>query len=783
MDDYIINKNRNLPDSMNYEKLRELGMEYIRQIGGKIWTDHNVHDPGVTTLELLCYAITDLGYRTSFDMKDILTPEGKDNFMMEDHFIRAEEILPSHPLTINDYRKLLLEHFPMLSNVFLKTVEKSYSFSKEMANKYWNTDETRNVRCKGYYRVQFHLSPEAYNTKEYKNQSLDFIERDYVSKISSFLAEHRNMCEDVDSVIPVKKRKVGIEARIEISDNTDNEDKKAILKKIYRNISNYVNVAVPRYSLEEMLDKGKTVDEIFQGLPTGPLFVDEEDLNKDNSHCSELYLSDIVNIIMSVPEVVNIQCLYFVVEGKGSQMGVTTLRMSDIEPGDETVFMFDASLSTVCLCCDGNSEILKIKDFMEQYEPSANILFPTLDIPKGEYRETDSYFSFQNDYPAMYHLGKNQLWDNKPEDVKTSVMQFKAYLTFFDQLLADYLSQLSSIKYLYSWQDHSDDFDQDKSDTYFYNKLTASEIDNIDKLNIDYSRYNNYQESNKVKYDRKGRFLDHLIARFNENFVNYSINEYRESGYSRFKGKRRFLASYARISINRTHAVNLNLEPGHNNRNYLEERILSKLGIHTKWYMYNLAPIYCEDNGKYTFSDNRKVDINRSFGVRIYEHSALMPDLKNGEVMDDELFIKMRMSSEKELLSDPYSMYITAVLPGWLNCSMDVQFRNFVENIIREETPAHVMLRICWTDPYQMMKLEEYYDEYMQRRRNGWDYKESLKKLVDIFNTLRNMRPYFRLYHPLSEVESSCSKLCEGVLGGDVKETSVWEFAQKNVEP
>ena len=37
-----------------------LGMEQIRALSGTVWTDHNLHDPGVTILELAAYALTDL---------------------------------------------------------------------------------------------------------------------------------------------------------------------------------------------------------------------------------------------------------------------------------------------------------------------------------------------------------------------------------------------------------------------------------------------------------------------------------------------------------------------------------------------------------------------------------------------------------------------------------------------------------------------------------------------------------------------------------------------------
>ena len=58
--------------SMDFNFLKEEGIRRIQELSGKIWTDYNVHDPGVMLLEVLCYALTDLGYRTSFDIKDLL---------------------------------------------------------------------------------------------------------------------------------------------------------------------------------------------------------------------------------------------------------------------------------------------------------------------------------------------------------------------------------------------------------------------------------------------------------------------------------------------------------------------------------------------------------------------------------------------------------------------------------------------------------------------------------------------------------------------------------------
>lgn len=99
-----ISKGKDLPVVKDYAKLRALGIKYIEQLGSDLWTDYNTHDPGITILEMLCYAITDLGFRTNFDIKDILALEPGLKY-----FHTASEILTMNPVTVNDYRKLVID--------------------------------------------------------------------------------------------------------------------------------------------------------------------------------------------------------------------------------------------------------------------------------------------------------------------------------------------------------------------------------------------------------------------------------------------------------------------------------------------------------------------------------------------------------------------------------------------------------------------------------------------------------------------------------------------------
>src|ERR1700748_1123253 len=103
---FTIVKNNLKPLSQDYEQLRILGLNYIQQFSKDVWTDYNVHDPGITILEILSYAITYLAYRTGLPMEDILAREPND---VTKDFFTAREILPCNPVTFDDLRKKIID--------------------------------------------------------------------------------------------------------------------------------------------------------------------------------------------------------------------------------------------------------------------------------------------------------------------------------------------------------------------------------------------------------------------------------------------------------------------------------------------------------------------------------------------------------------------------------------------------------------------------------------------------------------------------------------------------
>ena len=81
--------------SLDFDRLRAEGIRLLENLATEVWTDFNAHDPGITILELLCYALTDLGYRARMlPIQDIAAGPGG-----EKPWFEAVEILPMSPVT------------------------------------------------------------------------------------------------------------------------------------------------------------------------------------------------------------------------------------------------------------------------------------------------------------------------------------------------------------------------------------------------------------------------------------------------------------------------------------------------------------------------------------------------------------------------------------------------------------------------------------------------------------------------------------------------------------
>ena len=178
-----------------YTQLQQHTLDELERIAGTVWTDFNAHDPGITIADTANYALTEMDYKLSFSLEEYLTNK-KGTYLIEEYgLFPSEQVYPTTPVTIDDYRKLLLAHFPMLENVKVEADKKmgTYNFS---------------LRFSPYYIRQ------------------NIIEE----RIRELFHCNRNLCENIDKITIETPKTLSFKADFEIYPDGDSTD---ILVQIY----------------------------------------------------------------------------------------------------------------------------------------------------------------------------------------------------------------------------------------------------------------------------------------------------------------------------------------------------------------------------------------------------------------------------------------------------------------------------------------------------------------------------------------------------------------------
>ena len=191
-----IKRKNGAADEYSFEQLRRDGIGYAQQFSGKIWSDYNLHDPGITILEQLCYALTDLIHRADFDVADYLAKA--DGSLDFEHLAlyRPDNIFPARPTTMEDYRKDILDTVDNLDNLWLTPLHS------------------------GFYHVVLKTAHAV--TPERHVGVIENVRRHYNSA--------RNLCEEIISISIVKNDNYELCANIEVQSGRRPAD---ILAEIY----------------------------------------------------------------------------------------------------------------------------------------------------------------------------------------------------------------------------------------------------------------------------------------------------------------------------------------------------------------------------------------------------------------------------------------------------------------------------------------------------------------------------------------------------------------------
>ena len=455
-------------DSVEFALLLQLGLDFCQKWGVRFWTDFNQHDPGVTILEQLCYAITDLNYRASFPVADILAEQPQEAVPGRTSFFTGNLVLTGTALTIDDYRKYLYDAMTAdgpsnFKNVWLEPASDS------------NDDGINSIE--GLYDIfveTFQYTPEP--------------DIALTTRIKTLYQDSRNLTEDVRSVTIMQEFPILVTATVEIDVKSDpNEVLAQILFAIQNDLVPFVNILSP----DKLLQKGIPPDQIYEGplLKRGVITS-----NQFTALPASVAVTTINNIILGVSGVVYVSNLSV----NGQTSGTLTIpptpsahpqvpRVPRLEP---SVFQFQGNYPIQLtrqgktLLIDTTKVAVLIAAQLSRLELNQTHAVQTKNdsdytqLPKGSSRDIASYFSIQRQFPKTYGIGEDgpQLLHSVGTDsAKTNATrlaqakQLKAYLLFFEQLLSNSLAQLANAARLFS-------LDETLDRSYFWQSLVDPDI-------------------------------------------------------------------------------------------------------------------------------------------------------------------------------------------------------------------------------------------------------------------------------------------------------------------
>ncbi|WP_034292929.1 hypothetical protein [Herbaspirillum sp. RV1423] len=545
-------------DGLDFDALRKAGIAMLQELCGEKWTDYNLHDPGVTILEQLCYGITDLAYRSEFAPEDYLAgPFGKIDFTR--HALhQADDILPSQVLTADDYRKIIYDRIPEIEDVWL------------------TRDDA--AACAGLYRIALKIRESIQDELRPDEQAQ--LEWRVTQQVIEVCNAHRNLGEDLAEVAIIGSQPVFLCGDVQIHSL---RDPASIFADIFFRCSQQIisGFRVERYL--DARDDGATLEQMFSGPFTVHGRIAATGADRPGAATP---IARLIALVQAVEGVTHVQRLALCdengqpVQGESADGKVLRLRFPDkpqstflrLHFASGAVGHYDrppagqsaADAADVHLQEDKAQVVLddarvalrKTRFEFDTVRNTVQSLEQIVPAPEGVQRPLRDYYSIQHQFPAIYGINRFGVPLSAPLRNKVSASQLKAYLFLAEQLMANYLENLQEIPQVFSL----DDVHQ----TYFSQVLDDQALPHIESLYVDAppriaSMLAHIVARRDKSEDRRSRLIDVLLAMYGEEFSQKSLrrfNYYEDRHSARWlvDNKLAFLRHIASLSRDRATA-------------------------------------------------------------------------------------------------------------------------------------------------------------------------------------------------------------------------------------
>jgi hypothetical protein len=633
-----------------YDFFYNKGIELLQKYCGAVWTDYNIHDPGITILEQLCYALTELYHKSTFPVEDYFS--GKDNDIPFEYLglFEPEKIIPNGCITVNDFRKVLFDEVDEVGNVWLE----------------YDPDD-----ISGLYTIYVDIADQILLDDTVKNV--------VIRKVRTAFAKWRNLGEDAAKVVILEREWCELFGEIEIYSKRPIDE---LYGEIYAVCSQYVASNMFYRSIKELQVAGMQMFEILDGpLLKGGIILDN-DLTERSRMIS---IPEMVAQIRLIDGVVDVGYLYLKTDTLQINDGIVysegfTAKAIKIPESKETIHLKLKSRS-------GHSFTVDYREIIDEVTKRlvCDALYPDYidDIkklysyPKGTYQEFNNYYSIQNHFPGIYGISREGLSGREAPERKAKAKQLKAYLYFFEQIMADYVESIQNIKTLFST-------DAALNQTYFLNYLNNSNIPDIEELYIDKASAEANLKKTLSGYDhftiRRSGILDFMLGIYGLQLDQISLRNFLEDD-SKHTVSQKIILNKIRY-LKYASKVTLRLSKG---INYLGDLSnpdhMAGLKLQTQLRIGN---------------DPEKSDTDEAMVV--IEHILLRPFTRTLEKKAQWF----------------YNSRVSVVFPAFQGRYKSNQFKTLVMQIIEKSVPAHLFMDYIWCDNSQWNEITRVYSLWIK---------------------------------------------------------------------
>lgn len=411
-----------------FEALRQRGIGLLQTGSGTLWTDHNLHDPGITILEQLCFALTELAYHAEQPLADHLTgPDGRIGFEALSLHPPAA-VFPCRATTADDMRRALLDGVAGLDDAHL---------------------QPHPAGPPGLNRLLLKLSSHTGRSPAQRVQDALAVVR-----------AQRGLCEDVDpQVVPVADLRCELVGEVEITGAREPDE---LLADIFHTVASRIDHSAQLHSRHTLQARGWLPEEIYDGPVVTHGFADRHAQAAGDT--AQLYLADLVQAVAGVAGVKEVHRLALQIGPTLHEHGTVPWVVGDAAlrlqvPGaaddpaplrlqlrrrQHAVPGVPAELwrRVQNLQAAAQSQRFRLAASTRQDEQQA--------LPRGQHRPAMPYHSVQHHFPALYGLGRHGVPSRAGALALARARQLRSYLLLFEQQLANGQAQLQHLRELLS---------------------------------------------------------------------------------------------------------------------------------------------------------------------------------------------------------------------------------------------------------------------------------------------------------------------------------------------